>query len=177
MYKSLIVAVSLIIFAAGIAQAQVIPGNQFTAGNGVTGYQNGPTSEAVWTDANLQTPFFYTPPSNTTTNYTQNQATAMLPTNSSVPFPGSGGYAPGNLAGKWWGGPLLPVTNLDSFVNQSGMDFDIYGDEGVFGPPPLMGFEFNNTIEQGIEDSRDNSTLTTGHAGALPSAWLWTTAP
>jgi hypothetical protein len=65
------------------------------------------------------------------------------------------------------GSQSLPVTNLDSFVYQSGMSESIYGDEGVSsGLPPFMGMDESHTIGSGITDN-----LTTGHSSNLPSAW------
>jgi hypothetical protein len=61
----------------------------------------------------------------------------------------------------------LPVTNLDSFVYQSGMSDSIYGDEGMDGLPPMMGMDESHTIGSGIS----SGGLTTGHSSNLPSAW------
>jgi hypothetical protein len=61
----------------------------------------------------------------------------------------------------------LPVTNLDSFVYQSGMSDSIYGDEGSSGLPPFYGMDESHTIGSGIS----SSGLTTGHASNMPSAW------
>ena len=64
----------------------------------------------------------------------------------------------------------LPPTRLSSFVADSGFDENIYGDEGTTSIPPIMGFEYDNTIGAGISEP----FLSTGHASVLPSAWLWT---
>jgi hypothetical protein len=61
----------------------------------------------------------------------------------------------------------LPVTNLDSFVYQSGMSDAIYGDEGTDSIPPMMGMDESHTIGSGIS----SGGLTTGHSSNLPSAW------
>jgi hypothetical protein len=67
-----------------------------------------------------------------------------------------------------FGGPAasgLPPTRLDSLVYQSGLNFTIYGDEGVDDKPPLDDFSY---IDSGITSGQ----LTTGHRdGSLPSAW------
>jgi hypothetical protein len=67
---------------------------------------------------------------------------------------------------KVYGGSLsLPPTCLDSFVqNAGGKAFQIYGDEGTDGPPPLDDFQY---IDSGIQ----GGGLTTGHASGLPSSW------
>ncbi len=80
---------------------------------------------------------------------TGKQSTVMLPT-------GLGQLTPGGL----------PPTRLDSLVaNSGGMAFQIYGDEGVDGPPPLTNFA---TIGSGL----NSPGLTTGHIDpSLPSAW------
>lgn len=77
--------------------------------------------------------------------------------------------APANLAlrtqyGSRFGGFRLPDTNLDSFVHKSGYNEHIYGDEGVYGPPPFENFEY-------INDGIQSSGLTTGHPSDAPSAW------
>lgn len=190
MFKALAASVVILLVGAGTAVAQqgatqlggAVPNNayadnrQFTAAQGNPGSTNQATSDVTMTENNNNEYFLVQPPSNTTTGATTQQSSVVLPTTSSMPYPGTY-YAPGNISGMWWGGPNLPVTNMDSFVAESGYNFDIYGDEGVWGPPPLNGFDFPNTIEQGIEESPDNGTLTTGHRAALPSAWLWTTQP
>jgi hypothetical protein len=65
----------------------------------------------------------------------------------------------------------LPPTNLDSFVRQaqSAAEF-IYGDEGVYTPPPYSGFSKASRINAGIFDTRD-AGLTTGHGTKMPDAW------
>jgi hypothetical protein len=67
---------------------------------------------------------------------------------------------------KVFGGGLskLPATETGSFVAQSGFREDIYGDEGIIGPPPLFDFSY---INSGINSGK----LTTGHKSSLPSAW------
>jgi hypothetical protein len=66
------------------------------------------------------------------------------------------------------GRQTLPVTNLDSFVYQSGMSDAIYGDEGQGGSiPPYMGMDESHTIGSGI----NSGGLTTGHSSNMPSAW------
>ncbi|MBP9090158.1 hypothetical protein KBI23_03955 [bacterium] len=64
----------------------------------------------------------------------------------------------------------LPPTNLDSFVYQAGGHAEhIYGDEGVNGLPPYMGFSKAHRINAGIMDIRD-AGLTTGHGSYMPDA-------
>lgn len=87
----------------------------------------------------------------------------LMGANSSAPFPGST-RAPGNFALRQQGKKNLPPTVLDSFVNNSGRNPKIYGDEGTYGPPPFFSF---NTIDSGIT----SGDLSTGHRSALPSAW------
>ena len=67
---------------------------------------------------------------------------------------------------KVYGGSLsLPPTVLDSFVqNAGGQAFQIYGDEGTNGPPPLNNFNY-------INDGIKSGGLTTGHQSGLPSSW------
>jgi hypothetical protein len=73
---------------------------------------------------------------------------------------GVGGYVNG-----------LPPTRTDSFVKEAkGHATHIYGDEGVNGPPPYMGFSRVHRINTGIMDDRDKG-LTTGHGSYLPEAW------
>lgn len=57
----------------------------------------------------------------------------------------------------------LPPTRLSSFVADSGYDENIYGDEGTLGPPPIHGFEYNNTIAAGLCNCGNGEGLTTGH--------------
>lgn len=65
----------------------------------------------------------------------------------------------------------LPPTNTDSFVYEAkGHAAHIYGDEGVYGLPPYMGFSKVHRINTGIMDERD-AGLTTGHGSYLPDAW------
>jgi hypothetical protein len=64
----------------------------------------------------------------------------------------------------------LPNTTLDSFVRNSTNPEGIYGDEGTTGPPPLYGFNYDNTIGSGLPGAQ--TMLSTGHASTLPSAWL-----
>ncbi len=91
----------------------------------------------------------------------------MLPPNirAMVRVAGAGGGGNGlNARG-------LPPTTLDSFVHQAGSRAeDIYGDEGVNGPPPIDSFLPNNRIDYGIFGSRD-AGITTGHGSRMPAAW------
>jgi len=64
----------------------------------------------------------------------------------------------------------LPPTNLDSFVFQSGMNPEIYGDEGDINIPPLFSFQKQNRINAGI-NGVDAAGLTTGHGSFMPDAW------
>src|SRR5438105_312187 len=65
----------------------------------------------------------------------------------------------------------LPPTNTDSFVQQAGEQQDnIYGDEGISGPPPFYGFIADHRINNGITGRQDQG-LTTGHGSYLPDAW------
>ncbi|MBU6450165.1 MAG: hypothetical protein KGS72_00185 [Cyanobacteria bacterium REEB67] len=64
----------------------------------------------------------------------------------------------------------LPPCNMDSFVYQSGMSDAIYGDEGVGGPPPMMGFSQGSRIASGLY-GQNSAGLTTGHGSYLPDAW------
>ncbi len=76
----------------------------------------------------------------------------------------------GGLAPVFGGYNGLPPTRLDSFVQEAGgLAFQIYGDEGTSGPPPINGFERVNRIDAGIQGN--NAGLTTGHESMLPSAW------
>jgi len=66
---------------------------------------------------------------------------------------------------------LLPACTLDSFVsNAGGQAEDIYGDEGVYSPPPYYGFDYSHRINSGITGQTD-AGLTTGHGSYMPSAW------
>lgn len=65
----------------------------------------------------------------------------------------------------------LPPTRTDSFVKEAKQHAaHIYGDEGVYGLPPYMGFSKVHRINTGIMDERD-SGLTTGHGSYMPDAW------
>lgn len=65
----------------------------------------------------------------------------------------------------------LPPTTLDSFVYEAGAHAEhIYGDEGVNGPPPYMGFGKSHRINAGIMDQRD-AGLTTGHGSYMPDSF------
>lgn len=76
----------------------------------------------------------------------------------------------GGLAPVFGGYDGLPPTRLDSFVREAGgLAFQIYGDEGTSGPPPISGFNRVNRIDAGIQGN--NAGLTTGHESVLPSAW------
>jgi hypothetical protein len=64
----------------------------------------------------------------------------------------------------------LPPTTMDSFVYEAGGHAEhIYGDEGVNGLPPYMGFGKAHRINAGIMDRRD-AGLTTGHGSYMPDA-------
>jgi hypothetical protein len=64
----------------------------------------------------------------------------------------------------------LPPTTMDSFVYEAGGHAEhIYGDEGVNGLPPYMGFSKAHRINAGIMDRRD-AGLTTGHGSYMPDA-------
>lgn len=85
--------------------------------------------------------------------------------NVQLPRTSTGGLAP--VFGGYNG---LPPTSLDSFVKEAGgLAFQIYGDEGTSGPPPISGFNRVNRIDSGIQ--ADSAGLTTGHESVLPSAW------
>jgi hypothetical protein len=182
MTRLLIAALTITVALAipAIAQSSIEKSRKFTAAAGAIGTQNEATSDVSMTAGNWDDSFLEPPPDHTHTQFTRQndyqKITDNLLTVTSMPERGTF-VAPGNFALRQTHWRSLPVTNLDSFVAQSGMDFNIYGDEGIWGPPPLNGFEFENTIEQGIENSQDNATLTTGHRAPLPSAWLWTTQP
>lgn len=65
----------------------------------------------------------------------------------------------------------LPQTSLDSFVTEAGEHKEhIYGDEGVYGPPPYLSFSKVHRINTGIMDQRD-AGLTTGHGWYAPDSW------
>jgi hypothetical protein len=87
------------------------------------------------------------------------------PQNVQLPRTSTAGLAP--VYGGYNG---LPPTVMDSFVQQAGgLAFQIYGDEGTSGPPPISGFNRVNRIDSGIQ--QDSAGLTTGHGSVLPSAW------
>ena len=81
----------------------------------------------------------------------------------SAPFQGTY-FAPANLALRNQGQYSLPRTQLDSFVQNSGYNPMIYGDEGTDGPPPFDNFLY-------INDGISSGGLTTGHKSDAPSAW------
>jgi hypothetical protein len=81
----------------------------------------------------------------------------------SAPFQGTF-VAPANFALRQVGRLTLPPTQLDSFVQNSGYNPMIYGDEGTDGPPPFDNFLY-------INDGINSSGLTTGHPSGAPSAW------
>src|SRR6185369_6551805 len=65
----------------------------------------------------------------------------------------------------------LPPVSTDSFVQQAGEQGEyIYGDEGIWSPPPYYGFTADHRINSGITGRRD-AGLTTGHGEYLPDAW------
>jgi hypothetical protein len=68
------------------------------------------------------------------------------------------------MALKGQGLNALPKTTLDSFVDKSSYNEEIYGDEGENGPPPLDDFQ---PPETGMGPYSD---LTTGHNSETPSA-------
>lgn len=75
------------------------------------------------------------------------------------------------FTGPHRGRGALPPCTLDSFVDQAGVHkFEIYGDEGTNGLPPIMGFHKENRINAGITGQRD-AGLTTGHGSRMPDAW------
>jgi hypothetical protein len=104
---------------------------------------------------------------NGTTTQPARQPDAVNPmrVTTSMPIPGTH-LALGNLAYMVEHhspiGGQLPVTNLDSFVHQSGYNDMIYGDEGTDGPPP---YSYFLTIGSG------GVNATTGHPSDAPSAW------
>ena len=169
MFKSLLLTISLTITIcpAAFSQNANPDTGQFTAGGGDAGTQNTPT----WGD--------YNGPSAQTGNQasTQRLFAPEIPHVSSqaatgMPIPGTY-IAPANLALQtqygMFGNPVLPVTNLDSFVAQSGYNDLIYGDEGVDDIPPYFTFDESHRIERGI----NQAGLTTGHASDTPEAWGW----
>jgi hypothetical protein len=80
--------------------------------------------------------------------------------------------ATSGMAGIYGNFNGLPPTRLDSFVKSAGgLAEQIYGDEGINGPPKINGFNEQNRIEYGITNSENNENLTTGHTSLLPSAW------
>jgi hypothetical protein len=160
MHRALLLAASLMVAFGPCAMAQ------FTAGGGQHGYQNGTT----WGNQ-------YGPSGHTGKGKTTNRLFAPdiphLSSQAATGMPIVGTYiAPTNLALRNQGWFVLPPTNLDSFVAQSGYDFNIYGDEGEDDIPPLFVFSEEKRIERGIERS-NNSTLTTGHRSDAPEAWGW----
>jgi len=65
----------------------------------------------------------------------------------------------------------LPPVSMDSFVHEANEHAEhIYGDEGIYTPPPYFGFDTVHRINKGIMDRRD-AGLTTGHGSYLPNAW------
>ncbi|HEY9870573.1 MAG TPA: hypothetical protein V6D08_15515 [Candidatus Obscuribacterales bacterium] len=84
----------------------------------------------------------------------QNREQARLPRTMTAQY----GHHPGVIL------PVshLPPTRLSSFVADSGYDENIYGDEGTIGKPPIMGFEYENTIEAGLCNCHGEG-ITTGH--------------
>lgn len=163
MYRSLLLAFTLAFALSPVAMAQA--GYNETAGSGDAGSENGPT----WGN-------FNGPSAPTGTQKTTNRLFAPdIPhlssqTATGMPIPGTF-IAPTNLALRNEGKFVLPITNLDSFVAQSGYDDLIYGDEGVDDIPPYFSFTEEHRIERGIE--RSNPGLTTGHRSDAPDAWGW----
>jgi hypothetical protein len=78
----------------------------------------------------------------------------------SAPFQGT--YAaPANFALRNEGRMTLPPTQLTSIVRDSGMNDQVFGDEGTDGPPPYDDFSY---LINGV-------SATTGHQSDAPSAW------
>jgi hypothetical protein len=163
MYKSLFLAATLVITLMPIASAQ--SSRQFTAGGSGGSTENGPTWGNYYGD-NGQTG------AQKTTNRLFSPSIPGVSSQAATGAPIPGTFiAPANLALRNEGRFTLPVTNLDSFVAQSGYDDLIYGDEGVEDIPPYFNFTEEHRIERGIE--RSNPGLTTGHRSDAPAAWDW----
>jgi hypothetical protein len=186
MYKAFFLAISLTLGLGLSAAAQGDPRFE-TGGSGDAGntWDNAPTSDVTMTQGNNPGRFFIQPPSNTQTATTQQHnyqgVLGRLPA-PNLPFssqtatgmPIAGTYiAPANLALQtqfgMFGNPILPITNLDSFVAQSGYNDLIYGDEGIDDIPPYFVFDESHRIERGIW----NADLSTGHRSDAPEAWGW----
>jgi hypothetical protein len=168
MYKSLFLAATLVFTLTPIASAQ---GAGEDIRHGMAGGSGGATrNESTWGN--------YYGDSGDTGNQggvTNGLLSPSIPGLSSqsatgAPIPGTF-IAPANLALRNQGQFVLPRTNLDSFVAQSGYDDLIYGDEGVEDIPPYFNFTEEHRIERGIE--RSNPGLTTGHRSDAPAAWGW----
>lgn len=164
MFKSLLLSMSLALVLAPMAQAQADPYHS-TAGSGDRGSANGTT----W--GNQYGPSGATGKGKTTNGLLAPDIPGVTSqTATGMPIKGTF-IAPANLALRNQGMFVLPVTNLDSFVAQSGYDDLIYGDEGVDDIPPYFEFTEEHRIERGIE--RSNPGLTTGHPSDAPDAWGW----
>ncbi|HEY9788753.1 MAG TPA: hypothetical protein V6D22_00045 [Candidatus Obscuribacterales bacterium] len=187
MYKAFVLAISLTLGLGLSAAAQGDPRFE-TGGSGDAGntWDNAPTSDVTMTQGNSSGSFFVPPPSTTSTQKTrQNSYQGVLnrlPAPNASPFssqsatgmPIPGTYiAPANLALQtqfgMFGNPILPKTNLDSFVAQSGYNDLIYGDEGIDDIPPYFVFDESHRIERGIH----SADLSTGHRSDAPEAWGW----
>ena len=161
MYRSFLLAMTVAVAVASAAGAQ--SAYTQTAGAGNAGSDNSPT----WGDING-------PSQQTGKGKTTNRLLAPdipgISSQTATGAPIAGTYiAPANLALQNQGQFVLPKTNLDSFVWQSGMNPNIYQDEGENDIPPYFQFTWDRRIERGIEGS--DSGLTTGHRSDAPSSW------
>lgn len=148
MWTKTIYALVLATLVSGPAMAQnALDSTASTGAYG--GWDNGPTQ------GNFEGPSGPTGP----------QFVGLPQASSSSPFAG-GGSAPGNFALKQLGKKSLPPTRLESFVENSGRNPSIYGDEGVY-LPPIFTFQQSNRIESGM----NMPDLTTKHRMNGPSAW------
>lgn len=145
--KALYVAVAATLISCPVMAQNALNSTANTGAYG--GWDNGPT-EGNW---------------NGDSGSTGPQFVGLPQASSSSPMAG-GGSAPGNLALKQLGKKSLPPTRLESFVQNSGRNPNIYGDEGVL-LPPLFTFQQSNRIESGM----NMPDLTTKHRMNGPSAW------
>jgi len=166
MYKSLFLAASLVFALTPIASAQNADpySGQFTAGGNGGATENGST----WGNYNGDSGRTGSQGGVTNGLFSPSIPAISSQAATGAPIPGTF-IAPANLALRNQGPFVLPRTNLDSFVAQSGYDDLIYGDEGVEDIPPYFNFTADHRIERGIE--RSNPGLTTGHRSDAPSAW------